>query len=266
MDSGMSNSVFDSMKKEMADATTLVHFDPNLPIILATDASNYGLGAVLMHRGPNGAERPIAHASKTLTLAEKNYSQIEKEGLSIIYGTKTFHQYLAGRTFELVTDHQPLLSIFNPTKGIPVATANRLQRWAICLMGYNYKIRYKPTKLQANADALSRLPMGPDDTFVDEEAIQVNSIHTEIIDDSPFDIFNIQKTTDMDKTLRQVKQFTLKSWPNTSTNRISRELLPYYNDRHHLSVVKGCLLKDTQVVIPNKLQQRILHILHRAHL
>ena len=135
-------SSFQQLKRHLAESTTLVHFDRQLPIILATDASNYGIGAVLMHRYPDGSERPIDHASKTLSSAEKNYSQIEKEALSIIYGVKKFHQYLVGHGFELVMDHQPLLSIFNPTKGIRVATANRLQRWTIYLMGYTYTIRY----------------------------------------------------------------------------------------------------------------------------
>jgi hypothetical protein len=121
-------TAFKHLLDEISTATTLVHYDDKLPIVVATDASHYGLGAVIMHRYSDGSEKPIAFASKTLTDVEIKYSQIEKEGLSIIFGVKKFHQFLAGRSFELITDHRPLLSIFNPAKGIPTTTANRLQR------------------------------------------------------------------------------------------------------------------------------------------
>ncbi|XP_017484000.1 PREDICTED: uncharacterized protein K02A2.6-like [Rhagoletis zephyria] len=79
-------NVFQELKKQIVDMTKLVNFDKSLPIILATDASSFGIGAVISHRYPDGSERPIAHASKTLNDAQKNYSQIEKEALSIIFG------------------------------------------------------------------------------------------------------------------------------------------------------------------------------------
>jgi len=71
---------------------------------------------------------------------EKNYSQIEREGLALMYGVKKFHQYLWGREFTLQTDHKPLTTIFGNKKGIQTTTADRLQRWALLLMGYSFNI------------------------------------------------------------------------------------------------------------------------------
>ena len=66
---------------------------------------------MLVHRMPDGTERPIGYVSRTLAKAERNYSQLEKEGLSCIFGIKKFHAYLLGHHFELITDHKPLLGL-----------------------------------------------------------------------------------------------------------------------------------------------------------
>ncbi|XP_055351901.1 uncharacterized protein K02A2.6-like [Paramacrobiotus metropolitanus] len=79
-------SQFLAIKEEIVRATFLVHYDPEMPLVLAADASQYGVGAVLCHRFPDGTERPIAHASRALTGAEKNYGQIEKEALALADG------------------------------------------------------------------------------------------------------------------------------------------------------------------------------------
>ena len=102
------------VKDAVASETVLVHFDPTLPVHLACDASPYGIGAVLSHVTKDGSDRPIAFASRSLSPAEKNYAQMEREALAIIFGVKKFNQYLEGRKFTLVTDNQPLLAIFHP--------------------------------------------------------------------------------------------------------------------------------------------------------
>ena len=107
----------DQIKEALTSTKVLAHYNSKLLVGLACDTSAVGGGAVLLHRYEDGTERPIAYASKSLTPAEKNYSQIEREALSIIYGVRKFHQYLYGRNFLLLTDHKSLLTIFGEKKG-----------------------------------------------------------------------------------------------------------------------------------------------------
>ena len=100
-------------------------------------------------------ERPIAFASRSLSKAERNYAQIDKEALATVWGVKKFHNYLFGRNFTLLTDHEPLTSIFHPSKSLPAVTTARLQRYALFLAGFDYSIRYKNTKLHGNGDGLA---------------------------------------------------------------------------------------------------------------
>ena len=90
------SAVFNGVKEDLMSMPVLMHFNPKLPIGLACHASTSGIGAGLFHILPNGEERLIGYASKSLTPVERNYSQIEREGLSIVFGVKKFHQYLWG--------------------------------------------------------------------------------------------------------------------------------------------------------------------------
>ena len=75
---------FERCKTLLQSATVLVHYDPNKKLTVSCDASPYGVGVVLSHEMPDGSEQPIAFASRTLTPAEKKYSQLDKEGLAVV--------------------------------------------------------------------------------------------------------------------------------------------------------------------------------------
>ena len=122
----------------------------NLDYVLRTDASDRGLGAVLMQDQGEGL-RSIAYASKKLSDTEQRYATVEKECLATVWGFKKFERYLYGRNFTLETDHQPLqyLQRNKPTN-------RRLMRWALHLQQYSFRIKVIPGKDNFGSDYLSR--------------------------------------------------------------------------------------------------------------
>ena len=110
---------FESAKDLLKSLRLLAHYDGSKELVLACDASPYGVGAVLSHHLDNGEEQPITFASRTLSPTERNYSQLDKEALAIIVRVRKFHQYLSGRRFIIHTDHNPLMHLFGEHHGIP---------------------------------------------------------------------------------------------------------------------------------------------------
>ncbi|KAM7302024.1 uncharacterized protein ISCGN_017541 [Ixodes scapularis] len=117
---------FQRSKELVVKAPVLVHFDP--------------------HR-------------RCVTVREQRYSQLDKEGLALVFGVQRFHQYLWGRQFEAVTDHKPLLGLLGPDKAVPVQASPHVVRRALTLAAYRHKLVYRPGKDLGPADALSRLPL-----------------------------------------------------------------------------------------------------------
>lgn len=253
---------FENVKQLITSEPVLTHYDPKAPVRLACDASPYGLGAVLSHVMSDGSEKPIAFASRSLTKAERNYAQIDREACAIFWAVKKFHAYLFGRKFTLLTDHQPLTSIFSPSKSIPVTSAARLQRYALFLSGFNYDIEYKSTKRHTNADGLSRLPAPSSFKDDDDETDAEDIFHLTQIEKLPVTHAVIQRETKHDKTLSQVYEQVQNGWqfqPKGSP------LAPFYNRRNEITIYQGCLLWGIRVIIPSKLQDKVLNLLHSTH-
>ena len=208
----------------------------------------------------NGSECPIAYVSRTLSSSERNYAQIEKEALALVFGVLKFHQYIYGRRFTLVTDHKPLLSILGPKTGIPSLAAARMQRWSFLLSAYQYDIIFKPTASHCNADGLSRLPQEPaphTDTPTEVSLFNIGQIHN-----LPVSASQVQSATKGDLILSKVYKFIRDGWPNHLEDS---ELQPYWGVRTELSLEGECILRGIRVVVPLKLRKQVLQELHSSH-
>ena len=214
----------------------------------------------MSHVMEDGKERPVAYASRTLTPAEKNYSQIEKEGLAIIFGVKKFHNFLFGRHFSIESDHQPLSYLFSETKGVSQTASSRIQRWALTLGAYHYNIRHKPGATLSNADALSQLPR-PATTSGD--CLPGDLVHLiDHLSATPVNAANIKDWTAKDPLLSKVKQYIMAGWPET---QLGEEFKPYRSRWKELSTLDGCILWGSRVVIPPQGRKAALVELHETH-
>jgi len=248
------------VKQLVSSDQVLTHYDPTLPMRVATDASPYGIGAVLSHVLPNGDERPVVFASRSLQASEKNYSQIDKEALAIVFGIRKFHEYLYGHKFTLITDHKPLTSIFHPRKGIPVTTATRLQHWAILLSGYDYEIEYRDSKRHSNADCLSRLPLKVVEEGMEDVADMFSMIQMESL---PVTSTDVRRETRRDPVLSKVLRASQDGWTDYAQDPLLRQ---YYTRRNELTICRDCVMWGNRVCIPDKLQKDVLKELHDSHL
>ena len=155
--------------------------------------------------------RPVAFASRALTEAEQNYSQIEKEMLAICFACQKVHQYIYGKSIDVHSDHRPLESIMKK----PIGKASpRLQRMMLQLQRYTLNVRYVPGKLMYVADTLSRTYITGDAECGAPEDMEV-LVHS-LVENLPATIDKLEQCRRAfanDEVMQKLKQYIRHGWP-----------------------------------------------------
>ena len=192
------------MLKEILSTRPILHFyDVNASVTLQRDASQSGLGACLMQEG-----QPVAYASRALTTAEKNFSQVEKELLSVVFACEKYHQYVVGKDIAVQNDHKPLLGILKK----PLAQASpRLQRLQIKLSGYRIQLEWIQGTKMLISDALSRAPVGMAEQCLQNDEVLIHAL-VESLPISRMRIEEMRDATNRDEALQVLKSTIQKEW------------------------------------------------------
>ena len=242
----------DTIKNDIANAVKLIHYDPNKPAVIKTDASLKGLGAVLIQDG-----KPVRFLSKALTPAEVNYSNIERELLAVLFACEKLHRYTFGRKITAHTDHKPLQSIFQkPISLTPV----RLQRMLLRLSKYDIQVKYVGSKSVLLADTLSRLIQPGSAREIPGLDINI----AQVLKVEPTRLEFLQEETKADSTWAALTDLIITGWPDSMQN-LPEHVHPYWCFRDELTILDGIVMKGSRVVIPKSMRPGTLSRLHDAH-
>ena len=221
---------FDKIKSLIKSDLLLTYSDPNKKIVVAADASNHGVGAVILHAFTDGTEKAIMHTARYLIPAEHNYSQIEKEALALIFAVKKIPQdaIRASLYTHFITISQP---------------------------GYDFSIQYRRTTEFGQADALSQ-SVSDDDTVIAATSVDddFQRTLTDCIRTIPVTRMDIKQETQQDSMIQKVCGFLQHPWPPNLTG----DLQQFKRRSGSLSVIDGCLMFTDRVVVPTKLRQTVL--------
>lgn len=245
--------VMNDIKQDVINSNVLVPFDESKPISIECDASQHGLGCCLIQDG-----QPISFASRSLNKFERNYSQIEKEMLSILFACTKFHFYTYGRPVKVVNDHKPLLGIMK--KELHKIASAKLQRMKLKLFNYDIKLEHAPGKSIPLADYLSRYEI--QSTESDEDKTITQAILSINVSDERKK--EIQRETENDKILKQIKTYCMLGWPNHKS-KCPSEIRYFYRFKNDIFIEDELLFYNDRLIIPSKMRQTIVNKLHEPH-
>ena len=249
---------FQKIKDALSSAPVLRYYSLKEPVTISCDASQSGLGCVLLQ-----GNAPVAYGSKALTDAEYAYAQIEKELLAIVFAFKKFHTYIYGRQdITVETDHAPLVRIMEkPLYQVPL----RLQKMRMKLQGYDFQLIAKKGTEIPVADALSRAHLRDTAPVINVFTVSSSEIANVTRLSSPR-LEEIKEKTVSDPELQAVINVVIspEGWPEQSAD-VNPLVRPYFDFQEEMNVVDKTLYKGQRVVIPRSMRSEALDILHAAH-
>ncbi|VDI83091.1 Hypothetical predicted protein [Mytilus galloprovincialis] len=249
---------FEKLKDIITRNPVLSFYDVSKPVTVSCDASQCGLGAMLIQEN-----KPVAYASRSLTDAESRYANIERELLGVLFGLERFNYYTYGKHINVESDHKPLEMIVRKSLG---CAPPRLQRMLLRLQKYDFSLKYIPGKDLIVPDMLSRAPIKINTNNEVENDIEcfVNMVirNTSMSDRN---LEQITEETSKDGTLQTLTRLIIDGWPDEK-NEVPKEVFEYWNFRDELSNVNGIILKGEKIVIPASMRKNILNKLHEGHL
>ena len=175
-----------------------------------------------------------------------------------MFALKKFHKHQYGRSFEIITDHKPLVSFFGELKQVPTTASPRIQRWAVTLCGYEYNIHYKAGTGHCNADCLGRLPL----TVTVKSESEEHVLLIDELDCSLVGAEQLSRYIGRDPTLAHVCEYLMRGWPAGENDA---QFAPYKCRRDELSVQDRCVLWGARVITPPQCRQEVMQQLHLAH-
>lgn len=253
------DSAWKQIKDILSTNPILQFFDPAVKSVIQADASQNGLGACLMQKG-----KPVAYASRSLSPAERNYAQIEKELLAIVFASTKFHQFIYGFHTDVQTDHKPLESIVKkPLHKI----SPRLQRMLLCLQKYDLSLKFVKGKYLHVANTLSRALCDdpPCEDFDSDETKAAVHVILKSLPASEPRIKDFQVATETDSQLQQLRAVIEEGWPNNITN-VPKQLHQFWKVKEDLYVANNLILMGDRLVIPSSRRDLVLKAVHEGHL
>jgi hypothetical protein len=257
---------FDALKHAFTTAPILRHFDPDLPIIVEADASDYVTAGVLSQTASDGTLRPVAYYSKRMNPAENNYEIYDKELLAIVRCFEQWRPELEGASFPItvLSDHKNL-QYFATTKQL----SHRQARWSEYLSRFQFTITYRPGKHGEKPDALTRRSQ---DQLAQEEAREARKqtlLRPELFQNSPM-IGLVETNRSIQEIIEEGYQPTPNGYPKDPFIQETLQLLHNGVRRSKTVTLSDCENRDGRLYYKNRLvipddDELKIKILRAAH-